>query len=259
MRQLRTAFDRVERSGKGTAGSDDITVAFFAKKKNVRLRNLRDRLRAGSFQFSPLRPIAIPKKGKSGYRPLLIPTVEDRVVQRAILGVIAKPLQPHVSHTHSHAFREHVGVGTAVRQLTTELERGKKTVLTVDIVDFFPSIDVERVFDDLLRVLPDDSLDGLLRQLQRWEINDLSSLPSHKRSCFPSSGRGIPQGSALSPIVSNFYLRGFDAQAKDEPFALIRYADDIAVVCDTRPSRRGLRVDRATLERYWLTSTPTRQ
>jgi hypothetical protein len=103
--------------------------------------------------------------------------------------------------------------------------------LVLDIQDFFSSIDSNRLYADLRQVLPDDSLLPLLKQLQNWEINDLASLPWQKKKCFPQAGKGVPQGSALSPILSNFYLRTLDEECERHGLRAIRYADDIAVAC----------------------------
>jgi group II intron reverse transcriptase/maturase len=211
---------------------DDITIEAFARNKEVELRNIRDRLRRREFSFSPLRAVAIEKK-RGGYRPILIPTVGDRIVQRAILHLISEPLKPHVSYSNSFAFRQGAGVRSAVAQLCQELRSGRRYVVVVDIVDFFASIDSELLYRDLEEVLPDETLTPILKRLQNWEINDLANLPMHKRRCFPEAGKGVPQGSALSPILSNFFLRAIDKGAQELGIRTIRYADDIAIPCES--------------------------
>lgn len=233
---LRKAFDRVRRNngGRSSFASDEFSVEQFAAEAEMRIRSIRDRLHAGTFVFSPLRPVAIEKKGGNGYRPILVPSVADRIVQRAILHQISAPLAPHVSSRTSHAFRQNdSGVRSAVHRLRDEIKDGRRVVLVVDIKDFFSAIDSERLYADLRLVLPDDSLFPLLKQLQNWEINDLSSLPWNKKRCFPQAGKGVPQGSALSPILSNFYLRTLDKECEDRGLRAIRYADDIAIACES--------------------------
>jgi CRISPR-associated protein Cas1 len=233
LRSLRRAFEKVARNKKAVAGIDDVSVAAFARHPDMELRAIARLLREEKYQFSPLRPVAIPKKDKKTYRPLLIPTVADRVVQRAILHQLSRYIGPHIAHRNSHAFRSDFGVKSAVMQLAGELKRGRRVVLVVDIENFFGAIEGQRLFDEVMSVLPDRSLEPLLRQLQRWELNDLSSLPIYKRGCFPQGGKGVPQGSALSPILSNFFLRHLDAEIGAKGLAAVRYADDIAVACDS--------------------------
>lgn len=229
---LRRAFERIAKK-QGSRGVDEITVAAFAANRETELRGIRERLRAGTYVFQPLRPVAIEKKDRTGYRPILVPTVADRVVQRAILNLVFPHLREHTSSPNSHAFREGVGVRSAVYQLREQLSAGKRVVLAVDIANFFPSIDPARLYADVAAHLPDESLLPLLKRLQGWEIGDLGALPERKKACFPDAGKGIPQGSALSPLLSNFYLRDVDREAQAAGFVAIRYADDIAVPCAT--------------------------
>jgi group II intron reverse transcriptase/maturase len=233
LKSLRRALEKVARNKKAVAGVDDVSVAAFVRRPDMELRAIARLLRDEKFRFSPLRPVAIPKKDKKAFRPLLIPTVADRVVQRAILHVISRFVGPLIAHRNSHAFRFDFGVRSAVMQLAGELKRGRRVVLVVDIENFFGAIDGQRLFDELMSALPDRSLEPLLRQLQAWELNDLSSLPLYKRGCFPQSGKGVPQGSALSPILSNFFLRHLDAEIAAKGLAAVRYADDIAVACES--------------------------
>lgn len=233
LRSVRQAFEKVARNRKSVGGVDEISVKAFEADKEALLRAISRQLRDGEYRFSRLRPVAVPKKAKDDYRPILVPTVSDRIVQRAILHQISRYVGPLIDHRSSHAFRADVGVKSAVMQLASELRRGKRVVLIVDIENFFGTIDGHILFDELLEILPDRSIAPLLRQLQNWELNDLSALPLYKRGCFPQAGMGVPQGSALSPILSNFFLRGLDAEAAAKGILAIRYADDIAVACDS--------------------------
>ena len=227
---LRAAFHALRGKRRARGGVDDVTLADYATDLDGRLRALRERLARGEFRFSRLRPVAIPKKGTDKFRPILVPTVEDRVVQRAVLRAIAKYVAPHIDHPSSHAFLGGPGRGvrSAVTQLCGHLRAGRSCVLLLDIVDFFPSIDAAQVIADLTSLLPDDSLAPLLNQLENWEIHDLATVPEVKRSCFPGSARGLPQGSVLSPVLANLYLRRFDADSTSHGITVVRYADDLA-------------------------------
>jgi RNA-directed DNA polymerase len=231
VKALRAAFKGL-RSRKSSRGADDVTLLDFERSLEAELRSIQRSLRTGSYRFTPLRPRAIPKTGGK-YRPILIPAVRDRVVQRALLGIIEPAIEPHIGWATSHAFRTGRGVRTAVRALENEICSGKSVVLLVDIAEFFPSIDSDQLFADVLALLPDDSLKKLLTSLQDWEIHDLKALPPRERDAFPEAGCGIPQGSILSPLLSNFYLRSLDSEAAARGTTAIRYADDIAVPCSS--------------------------
>jgi RNA-directed DNA polymerase len=230
---LRRAHGKVGRNRKSKGGVDDLSVAEFAINAEHSLRGIQHDLRAGAYKFSRLRPVAIEKKDGKTFRPILIPTVADRIVQRAILQELEGHLAPHVTNPNSHAFRSDANVRSAVYQLRDELKAGKRFVLIVDIVDFFSSVDSDRLFAELREVLPDQSLDGILGQLKNWEIDELKNISSYKRDCFPQAGKGVPQGSALSPILSNFFLRNLDRDGASNSFRTIRYADDVAIGCQS--------------------------
>jgi RNA-directed DNA polymerase len=252
-RALRAAYHSLRGKRRARGGVDDVTLEDYEHQLNGRLRDLRERLIRGHFQFSRLRPVAVPKKGSDKFRPILVPTVEDRVVQRAVLHAISKYVRPHVDHPSSHAFLGGPGRGvrSAVTQLCDYLRSGRCCVLLLDIVDFFPSVDADRVIADLLSILPDESLAPLLEQLKVWEIDDLSALPEAQRKCFPGSAKGLPQGSVLSPVLANLYLRGFDLEATRLGVAVVRYADDLAIPCtsvdDARHAHRWVKAYLAAL------------
>lgn len=230
---LRRAHAKVGRHRKSKGGADDVSVEDFSHHAEHSLRGIRHSLDAGTYAFSRLRPVAIAKRDGKTFRPLLIPTVADRIVQRAILHEIERHLAPLVTSPNSHAFRSDANVRSAVYQLRDELKAGKRFVLIVDIVDFFSSVDSDRLFTELRSVLPDSSLDPILGQLKNWEIEELKNIASYKRDCFPQAGKGVPQGSALSPILSNFFLRDLDRDGASNSFLTIRYADDVAIACES--------------------------
>ena len=236
---LRRAFNTMLRKRRSASGIDDVTIQDYQEVLRPRLRDLSQRLSNGTFRFSALRPVAVPKNA-GGYRPILVPTVEDRLVQRAVLRAVDKYARPQLDHLGSHAFigGPGRGVGSAVEQVCGYLRDGRNQVLLLDIVKFFPSIDAARAIQNLVDLLPDPSLAPLLEQLQHWEVADLPALPEEKRHCFPGPSEGLPQGSVLSPTLANLYLRDFDANAAEQGFKIVRYADDLAVPCLTLEDAR---------------------
>lgn len=217
-----------------TKGVDDVTLAQFRDGLASRIAEIQSLIRTDTYTFSALKPVAVPKKNPGTFRPILVPTVRDRLVQRAILGVISKPVTKHTTYAGSHAFTHERGVGTAVRALRSQLLLGRHIVLSVDIENFFPSVDTERLFTELSAVLPDQSLTPLLAQLRDWRLASTAHMSEKRRECFPASGCGLPQGSPLSPLLSNFYLREADKEALARGLCMIRYADDIVIPTSSR-------------------------
>lgn len=214
-------------------GTDGVTFMEFEGHLRRNLSVIRQRLRAGDYRFSPLRPSPIPKKA-GGYRPILVPTIGDRVVQRALLTAISRFVKAHIRAASSHAFHSgQNGVKTAVHYVASQLRAGATHVLVLDIKDFFSAIRTGSLLEEVGIALPDASCSKLLASLFAWEIGDLKSLPAAKRRCFPSTASGLPQGCLLSPLLSNFYMRQFDHDAEAAGLRIARYADDIAICCDT--------------------------
>ena len=233
-RSLRVALRRLRRRAEKLKPPEE-SIAAFEAHRNANLKALSHQVRAGSFRFTALRPVAIVKSpGK--YRPILIPPVVDRVLQRALLTAIEPYVATKIDFPTSHAFRagKDFGVKSALATLLRHIRGGKTHVLIVDIKDFFPSVNATRLFNDLAALLPDRTVIPLLQQLQNWEINDLGRLPIHKRRCFPHPGTGLPQGSVLSPMLANFYVRALDEEATEARLAIVRYADDIAIAASSK-------------------------
>ncbi|MEZ4377196.1 MAG: reverse transcriptase domain-containing protein [Gemmatimonadales bacterium] len=234
---LRASFTALRGKKNARGGVDDVSISQYEGELASRIPGVRYRLRTGTYRFSRLRPVAIGKRS-GGYRPILVPTVEDRLVQRAILRVVYPEVASELDHPNSHAYLPggKKGVHSAVEQVVTRIKASPGAILIADIADFFPTVDLENVLGEFNDFLSDQSLAPLLTQLAHWEVDDLSTLPQAKRLCFPDSGRGLPQGSVLSPMLANFFLRDFDRDAEAEGLLVTRFADDLAVVAQDRGS-----------------------
>ncbi len=185
-------------------------------------------LQAGGYEFQPLRAVAIPKPN-GGHRLLAIPTVADRVVQKAMLTVVSPHIKHWVNSPGSHAYLSQKGLATAVNDVKRHIKAGNRSIVQTDIVKFFDKLSAADAVERLLAELPDDSLRPLLAQYVGWEVTSMRTLPREVRKCFPAGGltTGLPQGTALAPILANLMLGDIDRDAKAKGFAVVRYADDI--------------------------------
>lgn len=165
----------------------------------------------------PLRERAIPKRNKREMRRLRIPTVTDRVVQRAVLEVLY-PITEGYFLPCSFGYRPGRGLQDAVRVMQRFRRRGLMWVLDADIDDYFNQVDHALLRSFLRRDLPDESL---LRLIDLW---------LDKGRATPDEARGIPMGSPLSPVLANVYLHRLDRVLLREGLALVRYADDFVVL-----------------------------
>jgi group II intron reverse transcriptase/maturase len=220
---LAGAWERVQ-SKAGMAGSDGVSVARFARGAKAFLRGLENRLAANSYRALPLRVAEVPKKS-GARRLLLVPAVRDRVVQSAAAQWLSARWNPEFDPA-SYAYRPGLGVADALRALAELRAAGFHWVLDADIRSFFDSIDHDLLLAKLARWLGRQSpFYGWLEQWIRaavWDGAELSRL-----------GRGVPQGSPLSPVLANYYLDAFDRRLRRAGVPLIRYADDFLVLART--------------------------
>ncbi|WP_396216508.1 reverse transcriptase domain-containing protein [Gemmatimonas sp.] len=227
---LERALDRLRKSSTG-AGVDGITPARFREKRTEHLSNISNELRARTFSFQKLKAVPI-KKPDGGHRLIAIPTVADRVVQKALLDAVL----PHIAHLvntpGSHAYLSQRGLATAINDVKRHIRSGNRSIIQTDIIKFFDKIKAREAIDRLVDALPDDSLGDVLEQYVGWEVDGLNKLEPDIRKTFPADGKttGLPQGTALAPVLANMMLGGIDRAAAARGIAVVRYADDIVIL-----------------------------
>jgi len=197
----------------------DPDVRAFERAVLRRLADVESRLRGMSWRPSPLTPVSIPEDD-GGVRTLHIPEIEDRVVERAVLAVVEPLVDPHLS-PYSFAYRSGLGTRDAVRQLVAARDEGSRWCVRTDVRDCFDSVPRRAVLAELAEIVADESLLRLIRLLVCRPVRG-----ERARSVM---GRGLSQGCALSPLLCNLYLDGFDQRMLRRGYRLLRYADDIAV------------------------------
>jgi len=228
----------------GSRGVDHVTIEDFASNLPGNLRSIEDRLQSGSYSFSPARPVAIRKASGSGKRPLRIPTIEDRVVQKAILLRLEKlpKFRKFQRNPRSFAYQRGRSMKGLVERVRLQM-RTHAFVLESDIIRFFDEANQERLIAELQPLLPDDSITNLIRDALKADMQRL----------FPKAGQGLPQGAALSPMLSNVYLYPFDRQLTQKRLEYVRYADDFVVFVKThREAEEAFHLCRDILQRLDL-------
>lgn len=217
---LAFAWSRVRSNG-GGAGADGITLERFSDDLLERLRKLREQIHTKTYVPDPLLRIELPRPGKAS-RLLAVPTVRDRVLHTAVSQVLV-PILDSLFGDESFAYRPGRSVQDAVKAIVAARNEGFEYVVDADIQAFFDNIPHEELLAKLKNTLPDDSL---LPLINSWLI-----APIKTRDGFERPKCGVPQGSPLSPLLSNLYLDAFDeVLAGDEQRRLIRYADDFVIL-----------------------------
>ena len=214
---LAAAWSRVRRNG-GVAGGDNVTCDVFERDARARLARLRRAVWSGSYEPGPVRRVDVAKES-GGTRPLVIPCVADRVVQTAVAFVLSPIVEPAMSAA-SFGYRPGLGVTDAVERVIELRRRDKRTwVLESDVARYFESVPHQPLFDLI------DARSGDAR------LTELVAVWLAKSG---TRGRGLLQGSPLSPLLANLYLDEVDHLLDGPAARLVRYADDFVLLARRR-------------------------
>lgn len=236
---------------KKAAGVDGQSCEEFEEHLLVETGKLSEEIKAQTYRPSAVRRVHIPKPGRANEtRPLGIPTVRDRVVQKAIVNVI-EPILDHQFHERSFGFRRERGAHDALRIVEQKLEEGYVYVVDADLKGYFDTIPKDR----LLALVKKHISDSRMLKLIKLFLDQ--SILEELREWNPIAG--VPQGAVLSPVLSNLYLNPLDHQMADEGFEMVRYADDFVVLCRSHSeAEAALRMIADWVEATGLTLHPTK-
>lgn len=220
-RTLRIAWEYLAINGGSSPGPDGRRYADYATSEGREYcRALRDALRGRTYRTGPERIIRIEKDGGSGFRPIVLLNIQDRVVQRAVVSILQPVLDP-LFDPRTFGYRPklgHLHALACAERLT--FSKNRWIWLTHDIRDAFLHVPMSRLLQVVRKFLPDDDLLKLLEMLLRGK-------------CLP----GLRQGGPLSPLMMNLYLHHFldrPWRSRNPQMPLIRVADDLLVLCKTR-------------------------
>lgn len=224
---LQRAWKQVKRN-KGAPGIDGMSIEEFPSLIRTHWESIQARLRAGSYQPSPVKRVHIPKPDGS-QRALGIPTVLDRVIQQAIAQVLTPLYEPTFSDS-SHGFRPGRSAHDAVKEWQKEgNQRGKQCyVVDCDLKSFFDTVDHQKLMSRLRERIPDCRLLELIGKFLKAGV----VLPD---GSVEETRTGVPQGGPLSPLLANILLDELDHELEARGHSFVRYADDFVILC-TSPS-----------------------
>jgi RNA-directed DNA polymerase len=229
-KQLTDALLKVA-SNKGAPGPDGQTIEALLEQWPRVLPGLQADLLAGTYRPGEIRRAYIPKPG-GGQRGLGIPDVVDRVVCEAVRQVL-EPLWEPTFHPSSHGFRPGRSCHTAIAEAKGHLEDGYEWVVDLDLEKFFDLVCHQRLTAKLAERVGDRRLLVLIGRLLKAKV----VLPD---GVVIDNEQGVPQGSPLSPLLSNVVLDELDRELARRGHRFVRYADDCNVY--VRSERAGRRV-----------------
>lgn len=189
------------------------------------LTELSESLRSGTYEPDPLLSFGIPKGTSGEVRTLHIPSIRDRVVERAVVNTITHRADLAMSPC-SFAYRTGIGTDDAVDHLARLRDAGYCYVLRTDIEGYFPNLDIE---DALAALSP---IAGCPRTI---DLIRLIARPRRARGERRTRNRGIAQGSCLSPLLANLALTDVDRAMGDAGYGYARFADDIVICSPHEP------------------------
>jgi len=231
-RTLQLAWEKV-RSNAGACGVDGITVGRFEQDSQSRLLAVKEYLSKGTYQAKPVKRVWIDKPGSAEKRPLGIPTVTDRVVQAAVRMVI-EPIFENRFAAHSYGFRPGRGCKDALRRVEELLKAGRTHVVDVDIKGYFDAIPHDRLMALVREHLADGRVLGLIEGFLKQGVMEGTELVKTEEGMPGDEPQGTPQGGVISPLLANIYLNPLDWLMAGLGFEMVRYADDMVVLCRSR-------------------------
>ncbi len=216
---LRLAWEEIA-AKHGMPGVDEVSIRRWGRNWEERLVDLAAAVRGNTYRPARLRQRWIPK-ASGGQRRISVPTVTDRVLQRAVLQALTPALDRRFLSC-SFGYRPRRSLHHAVAKIISYRERGLVWVLDADIDGFFDHIDHELLLGFVRQDVPDAAL---VRLIGAWV-----------RGYAGRSGRGIPLGAVISPLLSNLYLHRMDCALVRGRWPLVRYADDFVVLTSSQAS-----------------------
>lgn len=233
---LENSWDKIKINRKTSPGNDGIHVYEFERNEKKNLKLISNQLLSKTYKVDEPRKKRIPKNkfaDTGEYRTINIYNIKDKIIQRSIHKEI-KEFFPETINEISIGFVENGGVRKAVEKVREFYKKGYLWLTTVDIVDFFESININNLEKIIYKKLgKDKSLNWLINQclsVIKNEINVEDKIYTDEEDI----ETGVPQGSVLAPFFSNVYMSSFDKTLVKNSIHAIRYADDIAILSKTK-------------------------
>jgi len=211
---MRAAWEEVS-GNKGAPGIDGVSIKRWRRKWEENLYTLAGSVWANTYKPAPLKSFYIPKKS-GGQRKISILTVNDRVLQRAVLRIVDDFFEMSFLDC-SYGYRQGRGLRDAVERIIELRDQGYHWVLDADIDDCFNQLDHQWIKDCFRQTVSDPILNRLVAQ---WLRAGVKSKTDHK---------GISMGGVISPLFCNLVLHQLDRAVALGGWEMVRYADDFCV------------------------------
>jgi len=218
IRNVQKAFRQVT-ANKGAGGIDGMQTDELRDHLNVHWQAMRNSILEGNYKPQAVRKVEIPKP-QGGTRMLGIPTVTDRLLQQAVAQWLSPKYEEEFSD-YSYGFREGRNAHQAVKQAQTNLNEGLEWVVEMDLEKFFDRVNHDKLMGLLTKKITDKRTLKLIRSYLNSGIMEGGVVSPRTE--------GTPQGSPLSPLLSNIVLHELDKELQTRGHRYVRYADDCSI------------------------------
>ena len=215
-------------SNQGSAGVDGMQVTELVEHLTKNRNTIVTAVCNGSYLPQPILGVAIPKSNGK-IRLLGIPTVTDRLLQQAVSQVMAPSFELEFSE-HSYGFRPNRNAHQAVHQAQKNIHEGYDHIVDIDLKNFFDEVDHRLLLQLVYRKVKCPCTLRLIRKWLRAPIVIKGRLVKRRK--------GVPQGSPLSPLLSNIILHALDRELEKQGHRFVRYADDFSVYTKSKTIAR---------------------
>jgi group II intron reverse transcriptase/maturase len=228
---LQKALEQVV-SNKGSAGVDGIKTSQLKMLFPQLKAPLLEVVKQGIYLPQAILGVEIPK-GNGKTRLLGVPTTTDRVLQQAVSQVIAPLFEPQFS-SNSYGFRPKKNARQAVGQSRDYIHQGLNHIIDIDLQHFFDEVDHCLLLNLVYQRVKCKTTMGLIRKWLRVPILINGKLQKRRK--------GVPQGSPLSPLLSNILLNELDKEMTRRKLKFVRYADDFSIYCKSHNQAKATAV-----------------
>jgi len=217
-------------SNKGSAGVDGMSVKDLYANLTKNREQLESDIREGKYLPQAIRGVEIPKSnGKT--RLLGVPTVTDRMLQQAVGQVLAVRFEMEFED-YSYGFRPNRNAQQAVLKSLEYINTGYQHIVDIDLKSFFDEVDHCILLQLLYRKVKCPLTLRLIRKWLRAPIEINGKLVKRRK--------GVPQGSPLSPLLSNIMLNELDKEMEKQGLRYVRYADDFSIYTNSKSEARKI-------------------
>lgn len=218
-RRLETAWQQIRKNA-GVAGIDEVTVEKFGQEAEKNLNFIQAKLEAGTYRFKPARRTEIPKPGSTKKRKLGIPTVMDRVVSQSMNLVLEEIVGTKFTRSN-FGFRKGKSQHQAIGRMRQIIAEDYQWCASIDLKSFFDEIPHGLILKLIRRNIRDEQFVTLIARALKAGVKTKEGIIK--------SDKGTPQGSPLSPMLSNLVLNELDHRLEDRGLKYVRWADDFLI------------------------------